>query len=727
MKTRSGKEQVWEFPKKVFRVFLVFILILFVQLSYLSLSPTIYGKNMDELASQRNTVSRKLYASRGSIYDRDKNVLALNVSSYTVIAYLSESRTGNSKVPLHVVDKERTAKELAPILNMKEETLLNLLSRKAYQVELGPGGRGISELKKDEIAALNLPGIDFVESYKRYYPNGDFASYTLGYAKLYEEVKDTGSGLETIYNIVGELGIEAKYDDILRGKDGKLTYQRDRFGYKIPDTKEERIDAVNGDDIYLTIDANIQRFIEGAIKEEASKYKPEWMQITVMDAKTGEILGTASTPSFDPNIKNIASYENPLISYLYEPGSTMKTYTYMCAMEKGVYKGDETFLSGSKKIGTDVVNDWNNTGWGVITFDKGYEYSSNVGIANIIEKWLTKDELKECFLKYGFGDLTGIELSRELVGKLEFNYPIEIATAAFGQGITTTAIQQLQALTLIANDGHLVRPRIVDKIVSSKDGSVIYQRQVEKSEKLVSTKTVEKIKDLMYDVVNGTDEGTTGRAYRIPDFDIIGKTGTSQIFNPATGKYYIGDNNHIFSFSGMYPKDDPQVIVYASMKKPESEKYRALSNATKSVMKSVATYLNMFPEVGDDTEISKYEVPSFINKNTDEVVNKLKEQKIDVYVLGDGNKIIDQYPKMGSTILMYDKVILLTNDSEIKIPNIKGWSLTEVQNLAKLLNIDIEAEGYGYVTEQSIPPGSLLNREEKLIIKLEKRYELDNS
>src|SRR5690606_32227750 len=108
-----------------------------------------------------------------------------------------------------------------------------------------------------------------------------------------------------------------------------------------------------------------------------------------------------------------------------------------------------------------------------------------------------------------------------------------------------------------------------------------------------------------------------------------------------------------------------------------------------------ATYLNMFPEVEDDTEISKYEVPSFINKNTDEVVNKLKEQKIDVYVLGDGNKIIDQYPKMGSTILMYDKVILLTNDSEIKIPNIKGWSLTEVQNLAKLLNIDIEAEGYG--------------------------------
>lgn len=726
MKTRSGKEQVWELPKKIFRVFLVFILVLFGQLVYLTLSPTIYGKSMVELAAQRNTVSKKLYASRGTIFDRDQNVLALNVSSYTVIAYLSESRTGNSRVPLHVVDKEYTAQALAPILNMKEEALMNLLSRKAYQVELGPGGRGISELKKDEIAALNLPGIDFIESYKRYYPNGDFASYTLGYAKLYEEFKETENGTETIYNIVGELGIEAKYDDELRGQDGKLVYQRDRFGYKIPDTKEERIDAINGNDIHLTIDANIQRFIEGAIKEEASKFNPEWMQITVMDAKTGEILGTSATPSFDPNIRNITNYENPLISQLYEPGSTMKTFTYMCAMEKGTYMGEETFMSGSIKVGTDTVSDWNNLGWGEINFDKGFEYSSNVGIAKIMEKWLTKEELKECFLKYGFGELTGIELSRELIGKMEFNYPIEVATAAFGQGITTTAIQQLQALTLIANDGHLVRPRIVDNIISSVDQSMIYKREIEKSEKIVSTKTIEKMKELMYNVMYGTDVGTTGKAYQIPGFEIIGKTGTSQIFNNQTGRYLSGPNDYVYSFAGMFPKDEPEVIIYSAMKKPEHSQYRALSNATKSVMKSVATYLNIFPEDQEDLEISKYEVSSYINKNTEEVVEKLKEQKIDVYVLGNGNKIINQYPKSGTTILMYDKLILLTNDKEIKMPNIKGWSLFDVQNLSKLINIEFEYDGYGYVVEQSIKPGTILNREEDLVIKLERRYELDN-
>ncbi len=251
MKTRKKENTNWKYPNKVFKIFLVFILVLYLQFAYISLSPNIYGINMDDFAKSRNTVKMTLPAARGNIYDKDKNVLALNVTSYTVIAYLDESRTGKSKTPLHVVDKKKTAEALAPILNMEVSYLEKLLSKKAYQVELGPGGRGISELKKTEIEALNLPGIDFIESHKRFYPNGDFLSYAIGYAK-------DVSNDENESEITGELGIELEYNDILKGTDGYLEYQKDRFGYKIPDTKETRVEAKDGSDISLTIDSYIQ-------------------------------------------------------------------------------------------------------------------------------------------------------------------------------------------------------------------------------------------------------------------------------------------------------------------------------------------------------------------------------------------------------------------------------------------------------------------------------------
>ena len=180
----------WKLPKIAFLVSAFLIFLLYIQFAYLSLSPVVYGIDMDEFAKQRNTVSRTLYAKRGTIYDKDGNTLALNVSSYTVIAYLDESRSENSSTPKHVEDKEMTAQKLAPLLNMTEEYILKLLNTEAYQVELGPGGRGITELKKEEIESLGLPGIDFIESSKRYYPNGDFASYVIGYAKQ-NEVEET--------------------------------------------------------------------------------------------------------------------------------------------------------------------------------------------------------------------------------------------------------------------------------------------------------------------------------------------------------------------------------------------------------------------------------------------------------------------------------------------------------------------------------------------------------
>lgn len=712
MKARV-KKQTWKFPKGMFLIFLAFLCVLYIQFAYIALFKNIYGINIKEFALNRNTTSSTIIAKRGNIYDHNKNALAINVASYTVIAYLSESRTGSSPVPLHVKDVKETAKQLSPVLNMPEEKLISLMSQDLYQVELGPGGRGITELTKQTIEDMNLPGIDFIEDQKRYYPNGDFASYIIGYAKKNEQNE-----------IIGEMGIESKYNEMLSGKNGYLSYQKDLNGYKIPDTPEEKIEPTNGNDIYLTLDASIQRFLEDSVKTTSKEYEPEWMIISAMDAKTGKILGSASTPSFDPNIKNITNYENPLSSYLFEPGSTMKIYTYMCAMELGKYDGNTTYTSGKYTIGANTVKDWNGYGWGTLTYDLGFEYSSNVAIANIMQTIVTKEELKECFTKFGFNDITNIELGRELASDLNFNYDIETVNAGFGQGILTTPVQHLQALSIIANNGRKISPHIVDKIVDSSN-KVVYESKIEQSEPLVKQETIDKIKSLMYNVVNGKNEGTTGKRYYVEGMDVIGKTGTAQIYDDVNGGYLSGQTDYIYSFSGIYPKDDPEIILYAAIKKPKVGSTQVLSEPVVDVIKNIAKYKGInttSKETKETKEIKEYELGNVVNKSVSEIKEKLKKNNIKYLVIGDGDTIIKQYPT--DKILTSDKVILFTN-GEYKMPSLIGLSKRELMKVLENIKVNYKIEGYGYVTSQSIPKDKEITPDTELNIVLENKYNIE--
>ena len=706
--------KVWKAPMGIFIIFLVFICILFIQYLYLALSPNVYGINMQEFASQRNTYSGIIYSKRGTIYDNANNILATDIASYTVIAYLDESRTGSSSTLYHVADKQMTAEALSPIINMSVEDILELLNNDVYQVELGHGGRGITELTKNKIEQLNLPGIDFIESHKRYYPNGDFASYLIGYTKKKDVEIEINDEKKTESLIVGELGIEVKYDEILRGVNGYTSYQQDKYGVKIPDTKEEKVDAVNGSDIYLSIDSNIQRIIENAI-DESLEYNPDWMTISVMDAKTGDILASASSPSYDPNILNITNYENPLTSFVYEPGSVMKIFTYMCAIEKGTYKGDETYPSGSFEFEEATVYDWNKEGWGKITFDYGFEMSSNVAVSYIMERFLTKEDLKNCFDSYGFGSTTGIELPREMNGTISFNYPVEVASASFGQGISTTPIQHLQALSIIANDGYMLKPHIVTKILDN--GEVTYERQIEKI-KVVSKETTDKIKELMYNTVNDVEGNATGLAYKVDGLDVIGKTGTAQLFDNDKGVYL---NEYIYSFSGMFPKDNPEIIIFVSAKRPTSN--ASIRKITNDVIESIGNYKGLIGNDVSKDNPSKYNLSSFINQSTAEVKEKLKNDGLNVTVLGDGDKIIKQYPYENTTILDNEEVILITNDPNITMPSLIGYSRIKAISILNLLGVDYEVEGYGFVTSQSVKKGEVIA--DKVLITLEEKYKLE--
>ena len=681
----------WKVANIVFFIFLIFILVLYGQYVYLSLSRKIYGIDMTKFAANRNTVTKEKIAERGRIFDVNGDTLALNVTSYTLIAYLDENRVGSDSKPKYVTDKEEAARKLSEVLGADYEYILNRLNKKQYQVQFGTFGRNITELKKKEIESLGITGLDFEKTINRYYPSGNFASYILGYAKL----DDNGI-------ITGKLGIESKFNEILTGINGYDRYEQDKFGYKIPNTPEENVDAINGDDIYLTIDSSIQRFVESAIYKVDSEYEPEWTIIEVMDAKTGAILGSSSSTSFDPNnIPSDMSYENPLVSYTFEPGSTMKIYTYMCAMEKGVYNGSETYKSGFFKVDEhDQINDWDKNGWGEISYDTGFEYSSNTAIANIISKYLSREELKSCFTKYGFGDTTGIELSGEATGKLNFKYPIEVLAAGYGQGILTTPIQHLQALSIIANDGVMVKPHIVSKIESKKNNKTT-TTEINKTTNVVSHDTVVKIKDLMEKVVS--DDWATGHKYYIENFGIIGKTGTAQIYEG--GRYLTGATDYISSISMMYPKDNPRIIIYAATKKPSHNQNYALSDSIQELTKNISKYYNMFDEENNKAKAS---ITSgyYLGKNTLDVVSELNNKGISTVVIGNGEKIIKQYPNKGITLVNNYKVFLVTNGDDITMPNITGWSRNDVVRLCNILGIEYKINGNGYVVSQNIQEGS---------------------
>lgn len=668
-----------------------------------------------EFIENRNILEEIIMPDRGTIYDSRGNVLAQDVSSYTLIAYLDESRSLGGDELRHVVDKEATAKALSKKIDTSYDRILELLNKDAYQVEFGTGGKNLSQLEMESIKELGLPGIDFIKSTKRYYPNGDFASYLLGYTKNQED--DDGNTW-----MIGELGIEGYYNDFLTGKTGYITYEKDGRGNKIANANEYKEDALNGASVNLTIDNSVQLFVENAVKDSQKESNAEWVVMAVMNAKTGEIIGYSSTPSFDPNIRNLTNYMDPLISYAYEPGSTMKTFSYMCAIESGKYDGEATFMSGSKtytslRNGKDTVTikDWNGKGWGKINYDFGYAMSSNIGVATLLDEVITKNELAECYERYGFGKKTGIKLNNELSGNVKFTYDVEAATAGYGQGITVTPIQMLQALTAVANDGIMLQPYLVSSVVSS-NGDILEENTRTEIGRVASSSTIDKIKELMASVVVPDSKLGTGYAYYMEGYDLIGKTGTASIYDYEKGKYLTGNSDYIYSFSGLYPGDDPELIVYMAIKKPkDSKNYVAL--AVKDVVVNLSKYFKIDEKKNND---NGYKIDNYVNKITLDIKKELNNKKIDVIVLGNGNRIIGQYPNKGMTLYKNDKIYLLTNNYDNTMLDFKGLSYKDAISILELIDAKYKLEGYGYVYEQSIETGKKIDSD--IILKFKGMY-----
>ncbi|SFD82596.1 penicillin-binding protein 2B [Lentibacillus persicus] len=680
---------------------------------YIQATGEIDGVSLEQLAEEKRTASYTLDAERGEIYDRNGMTLAYDRPTYRIQAITSESYTQDEEEPLHVVDPEKTAEKLAPLLNADKQYLLEQLNEginnDQFQVEFGNAGKEISQDTKEEIEALDLPGIEFTEEPIRYYPNGMFASQIIGFAQKNENT------------ISGVTGIENEMNELLSGENGSISYERDQYNTKLLNPNEVVKQPENGGNVYLTIDQKVQTLLEDVMTQMDKEYSPERMTAIVMDPKTGEVLAMSNRPSYNPNeLESVENWYNDAISTPVEPGSTVKMFTWAAAIEEGVYKGDEWFESGKYKISDRVsaVRDHNGgEGWGSITYDEGFARSSNVAASKLVWEKIGTETYLDYWNAFDFDEKTGIDLPGEEAGQLVYNYPRDKITTSFGQASTVTPIQQMKAATAIANDGKMVKPYVISKTENPNSGKPIQEKSPEVISEPISEETSDQVMDLLGSVI--TSEHGTGKEYNLEDYSVAGKTGTAQI--SENGSYLSGHGNHMYSFLGMAPKEDPQLMMYVSVKKPDIEATETgsapLSFIFKNVMKNSLQYLNIEPDKEASEQVDYVELPQIIDQKTAEVKKKLADSGIKVSVIGSGNTIKKASAAKGEKLLPGDRLILVTDAPEMV--NIIGWSLRDVLELSDLVGLKVEPMGYGYVKTQSIEEGTPLKQGDYLGVELE--------
>ncbi|WP_456271626.1 penicillin-binding protein [Bacillus sp. AK031] len=670
------------------------------------------GKVLAAQAAKKYLKSGVLEARRGTIFDHKGEVIAEDTSAYTLVAILDESVSNGSEEPKHVQDLEKTARVLASYLEADESQLYERLTKgsdqERFQVEFGSAGRGISHQLKLEIEKEELPGVTFVKESKRFYPNGIFSSHLIGFAQ-----KEENEGNET--EIVGKMGIEQSLNDYLSGKDGKVKYDSDKWGYILPQTEQHVTPPQNGNDVYLTIDKKIQTFLEETMSKVDRQYKPEKMLAIVADPKTGKILAMAQRPTFHPDTReDLVSWQNEIVESSYEPGSTMKSFSLAAAVEEGVFNPNEYYQSGRYYVGSQSIGDWNNgQGWGTITFLQGLQRSSNVAFAELLEK-IGEEKFRTYLDSFGFGKATGIDLPNESAGSILYNYPIEKVTTIFGQGTTVTPLQLIQAETAIANAGKMMKPYVIEKIVDSDTKKTIKNTEPEVAGTPISEETAKKVREYLASTV--TAEKGTGKPFAIEGYDVAGKSGTAQIID-ENGKYQYGKENFLFSFLGMAPADNPQLIVYVAIKKPSLKDSEIgsdpVSDVFNPVMLNSLKYLNIKPE--ESKSIRKSELADLTELSVEKAKKQLEESGLAPVIIGDGNKVVSQSAAVGDVLLQGEKVVLRT-DGNLTIPDMKGWSVRDVLKVTKLANLKLNMVGTGYVTKQNIKPDSSFSESEPLVV-----------
>lgn len=666
----------------------------------------------------------KIPAVRGTIYDRNGKELAYTTVAYDVQAdstYMKAARIEAEKAKSKD-DKDLDpgrgdpriyAQMLAPLLKISEQELYEKLTQKDL---IGiPLKNKVDADTAKKIENLKLKGVFLTPTTTRHYPNGSLAAHVLGF----------------VANGQGAAGIELQYNQVLNGKDGERKFLRDSRGNPLPYEPEQVIQAVDGKDVWLTIDETIQHYAEDALDHLVEKYKPRHASIVVADPNTGEILALANRPTFDPN--KFGQYEqsvldnNRAVNAAFEPGSTFKIVTMTAALNEQKISLNDTFPSGHIIVNGQRINDWNYKGWGTITYRQGMEHSSNVGMVYLGQK-LGKEKLFDYIYKFGFNQKTGIDLPGEgnpVLFDPKKMSDLDLAVTSFGQGNAVTPMQQVAAVSAVANGGNVMRPFVMKEVRDPKTEATIQEQKPHVISQVATPEVMSTMRDVMVDVVN-SDESKAGY---IAGYRIAGKTGTAQILKPTGG--YEPDRN-IGSFIGFAPADKPKVLVYVTVDSPKSDIQFGNVVATpyaKEVFANVLPYLGIKPE-GDKQQqpvqqaANKYaNVPNWKGMTRAQAYEAAKNNQLALQILGTGETISSQWPHSGSKLPVGSSVILMTGQTKdangnVQVPDLRGKSLRETIEILSMLDLGMDPDGTGVVIGQEQNPGSIVPAGTKIKVTL---------
>ena len=582
--------------KRIKILFLIMVLVFALIILRVFYIEVVDYEKLKDYASSLWSRELPIEADRGIITDRNGVVLADNLTTTSLVL-----------IPNQIKNKEELTKSLAEILNVSYDDMKEHVYKKKSIERVHPEGRRLSYEIAEKISALNFDGVYLVKESKRYYPYKNLLSHSLGYVGIDNQ---------------GLSGLELQYDDYLTGTKGAIKYFSDAKGNRL-NMPEVYVEPVNGMNISLTIDINIQKSLERELDNIIDMFTPENALAIVMNPKTGEILGMASRPDYDPN--NYQKYSSEVLSRnlpiwsSYEPGSTFKIITMSSALEENLVDLDKDHFydSGSVKVDGSTLRCWKAGGHGDQTFLEVLQNSCNPGFVKL-GQMLGKERLFSYLSKFGFGNKTGVDLNGEgegIIFSLDRVGNVELATTAFGQGVSVTPIQQVNAVSSAVNGGYLYKPYIVKSIQESNTNSIIKENKKTLIRKTVSKKTSSIMRRaLEYVVAKGGGKSAFIEGYRVG-----GKTGTAQ--KVENGHYLV--NNYIMSFMAVVPSNDPEAVLYLAIDNPK--KTALLSSYTttpiaRRILLDVIDALGIEKQEGavekdyEWNDIITYEFPNLIGK-----------------------------------------------------------------------------------------------------------------
>ena len=711
LKLQKSKAHSYRFTVgRVLQVAVALVFLVFTaRFLYIGISKTVNGQNLSARTKQLYKRNQVIKATRGTIYDRNGLAIAEDSHLYTIYAILDKSSINYKNKPEYVVNKSETAEKLATVLPMSADKIYRYLNpkQKAFQVQFGTAGSGLTSKQKKKIEAMKLPGIKFLATPSRLYPNGNFASHIVGLAQPVYDKKTNEQ------NLVGTMGIEAYFNKTLTGTDGYRISSVDASEYQMPNGNQVYKPVKNGNNLYLTLDSQLQSYLESHMTDVQKAYDPTSITAVVEDMKTGKILAASQRPTFNPQTKKglTKAYRNILVQDTYEPGSVFKVLSFPAVVNSGNYNPNEYYRSGSVNVGGSTIHDWLTSGWGTIPFSQAFERSSNTGFVKLEQKMGAKTWNKY-LKKFHIGQKTGITLPGEQPGFISFKTPVDQAVTAFGQGVNVNVMQMMQAYSSLANNGQMVKPQLVDKITDS-NGKTLKGYEIKKvGSKIYSNKTKKVVLANMKRVLN--KQSGTGNAYKMGNADIAVKTGTAQIANPKGGGYLKGDSNYIFSVVGVYPTKDPRYCIYLTIKQPHlagTTAEKILASIFKPMMSRIITMAK------SDNSTTTVSVPNFKNMTVAQASAKAKQVGLNLVKVGEKDRITAQGIKSSEKLESGDKIFVYTS-GKINCPDMKGWSFNDLHQFSNVSGIKLSIKGTGTVTSQSVAKGAELKSGEKIKVNL---------